>query len=97
MSAATKLLLLLSVLSTCHGDNLPKYMLGDYKMQTSKGFNDYMYELGVNWFTRTIANNLYPLQKIRQTADGQISLDTETTFRSTYTKFRLGQTWKVAI
>ena len=76
---------------------LPALMIGDFQMETSEGFNDFMYELSVNILTRNIANNLYPLQKIRQTADGQISLDTETTFRSTYTKFRLGQTWKVEI
>ena len=44
-------------------------------METSEGFNDFMYELGVNFVTRNIANNLYPLQQIRQDpADEMISL-----------------------
>ena len=44
-------------------------------METSEGFNDFMYELGVNFVTRNIANNLYPLQQIRQDpADELVSL-----------------------
>ena len=50
-------------------------MIGDFQMETSEGFNDFMYELGVNFVTRNIANNLYPLQQIRQDpADEMISL-----------------------
>ena len=54
---------------------LPACMIGDFQMETSEGFNDFMYELGVNFVTRNIANNLYPLQQIRQDpADEMISL-----------------------
>ena len=60
---------------------LPESMIGDFQMETSEGFNDYMYELGVNIVTRNIANQLYPLQKIRQAEDGVVTLDTETSFR----------------
>merc|ERR1712083_766804 len=74
---------------------LPTYMLGDFKMESSKGFNNAMWELGVDWFTRQIANALYPLQKIRQDqTTGEISLDTETTFKSSYTKFKLLVPWE---
>jgi hypothetical protein len=66
-------------------------MIGDFKMESSTGFNNYMWELSVDWFTRQIAVSLYPLQKLRQTVDGEISLDTETTFKTTETKFRLGE------
>ena len=45
---------------------LPEFMIGDFQMETSEGFNDFMYEMGVNFVTRNIANNLYPLQKISQ-------------------------------
>ena len=31
-------------------------------MSTSEGFTDYMYELGVGWFKRSIACTLYPKQ-----------------------------------
>ena len=44
-------------------------------METSEGFNDFMYEMGVNFVTRNIANNLYPLQKITQDpADEMVTL-----------------------
>ena len=31
---------------------LPDFMLGEFKMETSEGFEDFLYEIGVNWFTR---------------------------------------------
>ena len=31
---------------------LPHYMLGEFKMETSEGFEDFLYEIGVNWFNR---------------------------------------------
>ena len=47
-------------------------------METSEGFNDFMYEMGVNFVTRNIANNLYPLQKITQDpADELVTLGDE--------------------
>ena len=51
---------------------LPAFMIGDFQMETSEGFNDFMYELGVNFVTRNIANNLYPLQQLRQDKDDEI-------------------------
>ena len=33
---------------------LPEYMLGEYVLETSEGFDDYMWQLGVNWFTRKV-------------------------------------------
>ena len=30
-------------------------MLGDFQLETSKGFDNYMYEIGVNWFTRKVS------------------------------------------
>ena len=54
---------------------LPEFMIGDFQMETSEGFNDFMYEMGVNFVTRNIANNLYPLQKIAQdAADEMVTL-----------------------
>ena len=29
-------------------------MLGDFQLETSEGFDNYMYEIGVNWFTRKV-------------------------------------------
>ena len=33
---------------------LPPYMLGKFQLETSKGFDDFMYEINVNWFTRKV-------------------------------------------
>ena len=69
---------------------LPDYMIGDFQMETSEGFNDFMYEMGVNFVTRNIANNLYPLQQIRQDKDdemvtlGEIPFDISKNHQSLY-------------
>merc|ERR1712154_110499 len=71
---------------------LPAVMIGDFQMETSEGFNDFMYELSVNILTRNIANNLYPLQQIRQDKDDEIiTLDTLTSFKNTKIEFKLGE------
>merc|ERR1712012_736725 len=62
-------------------------------MENSEGFDEFMYELGVNVFTRKIANNLYPLQEIRM-EDDQMCIDTFTSFKNTRTKFPLGTAWE---
>merc|ERR1711862_1036555 len=70
---------------------LPDFMVGDFQMETSEGFNDFMYEMGVNFVTRNIANNLYPLQQIRQDKDDEmITLETLTSFKNTKIEFKLG-------
>ena len=51
---------------------LPAIMIGDFQMETSEGFNDFMYELSVNIVTRNIANNLYPLQQLRQDKEDEV-------------------------
>ena len=37
----------------CNGP-LPNYMIGEYVLETSEGFDNYMYEIGVSWFTRKV-------------------------------------------
>merc|ERR1712024_105114 len=61
---------------------LPNYMLGDFQLETSKGFDNYMYEIGVNWFTRKIARTLYPTARNSITPDGKIKINTWSTFKS---------------
>merc|ERR1712133_73953 len=56
------------------------------------GFDEFMYELGVNMVTRKIANNLTPIQEIRMEED-DICIDTLTSFKNTKTKFKLGVAW----
>ena len=33
---------------------MPELMLGSFQMETSEGFDEFMYEMGVNMFTRLI-------------------------------------------
>ena len=33
---------------------VPEIMLGSFQMETSEGFDEFMYELGVNMFTRLV-------------------------------------------
>ena len=33
---------------------VPEMMLGSFQMETSEGFDEFMYELGVNMFTRLV-------------------------------------------
>jgi len=73
------------------GIRLPDYMLGDWKMESSEGFDNYMWELSVDWFTRQIANALYPLHKVNQADDGTITYDTITTFKSGQKVFKINE------
>ena len=34
--------------------SVPEMMLGSFQMETSEGFDEFMYEMGVNMFTRLI-------------------------------------------
>merc|ERR1711899_141835 len=70
---------------------LPNYMLGDFQLETSEGFSDYMYEIGVNWFTRQIACTLYPTAKNSITPDGRIKINTWSTFKSSELTFGLNK------
>jgi len=72
---------------------LPDIMIGSFQMESSEGFDEFMYEMGVNIFTRKIANNLYPLQEIK-VEDGEVCIDTLTSFKNTKSKFPLGPAWE---
>ncbi|XP_023349513.1 fatty acid-binding protein [Eurytemora carolleeae] len=73
---------------------LPEAMIGEFKLESSEGFTDFMYELGVDWFKRNIACTIYPKLVIAEKDDGEISVDTISTFKNTYTKFKLGEPWE---
>lgn len=72
---------------------LPDIMVGSFQMESSEGFDEFMYEMGVNIFTRKIANNLYPLQEIK-VEEGEVCIDTLTSFKNTKSKFPLGPPWE---
>ena len=70
-------------------DTIPDIMVGDFQMESSQGFDELMYELGVNILTRKIGNSLYPLQQIRK-QEGEITVETLTSFKNTKIVFKLG-------
>ena len=74
---------------------LPAMMIGDFQLESSEGFDEFMYEMGVNMVTRKIVNQLYPLQQIRQDpADELITIETLTTFKNIKIEFKLGEMWE---
>ena len=51
------LLAVLLVAGTHCSHPLPSYMEGNFILETSDGFNDYMYEIGVSYFTRKVTRS----------------------------------------
>ena len=47
--------ILLLLPSLAFAAQLPEHMLGQYQLETSEGFNDFMHEVGVSWFTRKVS------------------------------------------
>merc|ERR1719150_3575734 len=85
-------LLSIATISAVTGQSpLPQYMLGEFQLETTEGFSDYMYEIGVNWFTRQIACTLYPTAKNSITPDGRVKINTWSTFKSSELTFGLNK------
>jgi len=83
-------MLLLLLPSLVAAAQLPEHMLGQYQLETSEGFSDFMYEIGVSWFTRTIACSLYPTATNRNLGGDTVGIDTSSTFKSTSIDFEFG-------
>jgi hypothetical protein len=58
-------LLLVLVAPLVVSARLPDYMLGEFKMQTSEGFTDFMYALGVNWLTRSVRERSFRMSSLQ--------------------------------
>ena len=43
---------------------LPFYMEGNFILETSDGFNDYMYEIGVSYLTRKVTRSTFSLPSL---------------------------------
>merc|ERR1711981_169267 len=91
MRTLLALSLCLAISATAAQAPLPNYMLGDFQLETSEGFDNYMYEIGVNWFTRKIACTLYPTARNSITPDGKIKINTWSTFKSSEISFELNK------
>ena len=53
------LLAVLLVAGVHCSEPLPSYMEGNFILETSDGFNDYMYEIGVSYFTRKVTRSTF--------------------------------------
>lgn len=61
-----------------------------YKLDRSEKFEDYMYALGVGYFTRKIGNVTYPTVELVKNSDGTYTLNTTSTFKDTTITFTPG-------
>jgi hypothetical protein len=43
---------------------LPDFMKGEFQLEGSEGYTNFLYELGIDFFTRYFMNSLTPIQKI---------------------------------
>lgn len=61
-----------------------------YKNTESKNFDDYMKELGVGYFTRTVGNSVQPTVELKKNGD-KYTLLTTSTFKNSEIHFELGK------
>jgi len=61
-----------------------------YKLATSENFNEFMKALGVGLMTRTVGNKVSPVVELTKSGD-EYSLKTQSTFKNTEIKFKLGE------
>jgi len=64
--------------------------VGKWQLVKSENFDEYMKAVGVGLMTRKVANTVKPLVTISQNGD-EISIHTESTFKTTDIKFKFGQ------
>ncbi|XP_074640840.1 fatty acid-binding protein, liver-like [Tubulanus polymorphus] len=65
--------------------------LGKWKLSKSTKFDEFMTAVGVNFVLKKMANLATPTQTITQNEDGEIHIKTETSFKTTDLKFKLGE------
>lgn len=63
---------------------------GKWNLEKSENFDDYMKAIGVGMATRLIGNKLKPSQEI-SVSDGNWSIKTVSTFKSSELKFKIGE------
>ena len=56
-------------------------------METSQGFEDFLYEMGINWFQRKLACTSYPTLRISESPDGEVTTTTSSTLRNNILTF----------
>jgi len=69
---------------------LPGYMLGTFQLERSEKYDDFLQDLGVDWFSRQIATGVSPTTIISQDGD-RVTIETKTLIFSDKTSFKLGE------
>merc|ERR1711902_221939 len=89
------LLLLSALLAAASGQAaLEPYMLGKFELESSNGFEDFMTEIGVGFLTRKVACALTPVATNSLLPNGQIKIDTHSTFKSSSITFSLNKPFR---
>ncbi|XP_023348370.1 fatty acid-binding protein homolog 9 [Eurytemora carolleeae] len=63
-------------------------MIGDFQLESSERYDEFLSEIGVNWFVRQIVTRMEPIQKVRQVGN-EVQIQTVTAFTDTTTRFQL--------
>lgn len=61
-----------------------------YKLAKSENFEEVMKALGVGYLTRKLGNTASPVMELTE-SDGEYTLTSNSTFKNTVTKFKLGE------
>merc|ERR1712186_9645 len=94
-STMLPLLLRSALLAAASGQAaLEPYMLGKFELETSNGFEDFMTEIGVGFLTRKVACALTPVATNSLLPNGQIKIDTHSTFKSSSITFSLNKPFR---
>merc|ERR1712045_916909 len=89
------LLLLSALLAAASGQAaLEPFMLGKFELESSNGFEDFMTEIGVGFLTRKVACALTPVATNSLLPNGQIKIDTHSTFKSSSITFSLNKPFR---
>ncbi|XP_023338278.1 myelin P2 protein [Eurytemora carolleeae] len=81
--------LCLACLSFAADGPLPEYILGEYKYESSENYDEFLTDLGLNWFTRQIIQSVNPRITISQ-GGGKIKLTLGSSLFSSTSEFELG-------
>ena len=66
-------------------------IFGKYKLETSENFDAFLKEIGVGLMKRKLANIAYPTLEISKDEQDYISIKTTAPFKTSTTKFRIGE------
>lgn len=71
-------------------DDLAPFMNKKYKLASSENFDEFLKAVGVGWMPRKIIATVSPIIELSE-KDGVYTLSSSSTFKTTETKFKLGE------